>query len=284
MRNKGVVISLAAMVLIGTMITKGTYNFIEKNSGGSTAQVTAAALDGAGEALVQAAPLGAEEAGQEPAFDMGEAGEGSPGDLEEGVKEKDHMPGPMADSGEGVKEDAAVLAEGAMAQALSLEEQETQAERSLLDTGKTSGEQPLEMEAGEEDWDSQSYYVKRLDDLDSQIKKSREKQPEANVHSSVKSAASNELKLWDSELNDIYNGILKTLDKEESQALVKEEREWLKERDVLAMEAALNSTGGSSESIEYTLSLIESTRARAYELARRYGQALGEQSGQEGMD
>lgn len=194
------------------------------------------------------------------------------------------MPGPMADSGEGVKEDAAVLAEGAMAQALSLEEQETQAERSLLDTGKTSGEQPLEMEAGEEDWDSQSYYVKRLDDLDSQIKKSREKQPEANVNSSVKSAASNELKLWDSELNDIYNGILKTLDKEESQALVKEEREWLKERDVLAMEAALNSTGGSSESIEYTLSLIESTRARAYELARRYGQALGEQSGQEGMD
>ena len=84
MRNKGVVISLAAMVLIGTMITKGTYNFIEKNSGGSTAQVTAAALDGAGEALVQAAPLGAEEAGQEPAFDMGEAGEGSPGDLEIG--------------------------------------------------------------------------------------------------------------------------------------------------------------------------------------------------------
>ncbi len=90
----------------------------------------------------------------------------------------------------------------------------------------------------------------------------------------MKSAAANELKLWDSELNDIYNAILERLEKEESEALVKEEREWLKERDVLAMEAAKKSAGSSNESIEYTFSLVESTRKRAYELAERYGQAL----------
>ena len=48
----------------------------------------------------------------------------------------------------------------------------------------------------------------------------------------------------------------------------------LKMREQPAMEAAKKSAGSSNESIEYTFSLVESTRKRAYELAERYGQAL----------
>lgn len=121
----------------------------------------------------------------------------------------------------------------------------------------------------------QSYYEKRLEDLDIQIQKNKEKQTDVNANSSVKSAASNELKLWDSELNLIYNAILERLDKEDSEKLVEEQREWLKQRDRRAMKAAKKSAGGSGESIEYTISLTEFTRERAYELAQTYaGQLL----------
>ena len=50
----------------------------------------------------------------------------------------------------------------------------------------------------------------------------------------------------------------------------------MKTRDGLAMEAAKNSQGGSSESVEYTVSLTESTRQRAYELIEIYADELAE--------
>ena len=40
------------------------------------------------------------------------------------------------------------------------------------------------------------------------------------------------------------------------------------------MEAAQKTAGGSGESIEYTVSLMESTRQRAYELAEQYAWLL----------
>lgn len=57
---------------------------------------------------------------------------------------------------------------------------------------------------------------------------------------------------------------------------MEQQRAWLKERDSAAVEAAKNSAGGSSESLEYTASLAESTRARAYELAELYKAELAD--------
>lgn len=118
--------------------------------------------------------------------------------------------------------------------------------------------------------ESVSYYKKRLNDLDSQIQKNKTAQDSVNINNSAKSAASNELKLWDGELNTIYNEILDRLDKDRSASLVEEQRAWMKERDGLAMEAAKNSAGGSAESVEYIVSQIESTRQRAYDLVECY--------------
>ena len=129
--------------------------------------------------------------------------------------------------------------------------------------------------------DEDTIYLRRLKELDAQIQKSRETQNTAasagSSNSLAKNAASNELKLWDSELNAIYNEILKHLDEEQTQELVSAERQWMKNRDADAVEAAKNSAGGSLESVEYTASLASSTRARAYELVSLYGSVLTEQ-------
>ena len=114
-------------------------------------------------------------------------------------------------------------------------------------------------------------YRARLDELDLQIQKIRSSETEATTYS-MKTAAENELKLWDSELNNIYNDILNYLDEEQTRELVSAEREWMKERDAKAVEAAKNSAGGTLEGLEYTASLAESTRQRAYALADMYEQ------------
>ncbi len=120
-----------------------------------------------------------------------------------------------------------------------------------------------------------SYYLNRLRELDVQVQKNRQNQSVSNNYS-AKKAAENELKLWDNELNVIYGEIMERLDASQASSLVDEEREWMKERDRLAAEAAKASAGGSMESVEYTISLAESTRLRAYELIELYGHLLCE--------
>ena len=82
--------------------------------------------------------------------------------------------------------------------------------------------------------------------------------------------ADSELKLWDNELNLIYNAVKDDLDDGEAADLVEEERAWIRERDRKAIDAAKASAGGSLESVEDTASLADSTRERAYELLDRY--------------
>lgn len=115
-----------------------------------------------------------------------------------------------------------------------------------------------------------SYYRNRLSDLEAQIQKNRENQGSFSNNSSAKNMASNELKLWDSELNAIYDEILEHLDEKQAGNLVAEEREWMKERDRIAAEASKAVAGASLESVEYIASQAESTKLRAYELLDEY--------------
>lgn len=123
------------------------------------------------------------------------------------------------------------------------------------------------------------YYI-RLTELDAQIQKNRAAQNAANTAAAdsalARNTADNELKLWDSELSAVYNAILKSLDEKQTQELVAAERQWMKNRDAAAVEAAKNSAGGSHESVEYTASLAQSTRTRAYELVTLYASVLAE--------
>lgn len=291
MKNKGILISMAAVLVIGILITKSTHNFIEKDSSGSgmaAAQVVTEATGAAEDRAEGSEETGADiEEDMEPAL----AGGGAEAAPQEAALLMDEIPlEPQAGS---------ALSSGMFPDPLGDPDLQNKS-RSMpdMDGGDKSvymetaavpitpldppadamddevAEAEVNMAKDTPDQESQSYYTKRLKDLDSQIEKSHDVQETANANNSARSTASNELKLWDSELNSIYNAILERLGKERAQELVEQQRRWLKERDSIAMEAAKNSSGGSSESLEYTVSLIESTRARAYELAEIYGAEL----------
>ncbi len=127
----------------------------------------------------------------------------------------------------------------------------------------------------QEESSTENPYLIRLQELDAQIRKNRDSQGTAAAGAVLsREAASGELKLWETELNAIYDAAADRLDDRKTEELIAGQREWLKKRDAAAVEAAKNSAGGSRESVEYTVSLTESTRARAYELAETYGNVL----------
>lgn len=115
-------------------------------------------------------------------------------------------------------------------------------------------------------------YRQRLEDLDAQIQKVREQETDSNVYS-IKTSAETELKMWESELNTIYNALLELLPQEDAAGLAAEQREWMKNRDIKAAESSGRS--GGVDRIGYAATLVSVTRDRAYELAGRYEEANG---------
>jgi uncharacterized protein YecT (DUF1311 family) len=118
-----------------------------------------------------------------------------------------------------------------------------------------------------------AFYQKHLVSLDEQIKKIREESGDSNTYS-MKALADKELKLWNMEQNTIYDTIAQTLSDEERESLESSQQNWVKTRDAKAVDAAKKFSGGSLEGLEYTASLAESTRERAYELVKEYSDVL----------
>lgn len=116
-------------------------------------------------------------------------------------------------------------------------------------------------------------YKKRLEDLSAQIKKLRSGDGSSNAYS-VKTSAETELKMWESEMNTIYNALLDSMPEEDAALLAQEQQEWLKSREGTAV--GNSGKGGTSvEGIEYMASLVSLTKDRAYELADRYEELNG---------
>lgn len=124
-----------------------------------------------------------------------------------------------------------------------------------------------------------AYYQKHLAELDARIQKMRENSGDSNTYS-MKGLADKELKLWNQEMNAIYTAVSDGLDDEARQALEEAQRTWIKDRDAKAEETAKKYSGGSLEGLEYTASLAESTRGRAYDLVDEYMEALSDTEGQ----
>lgn len=117
------------------------------------------------------------------------------------------------------------------------------------------------------------YFRKHLKELDVQIKKMREDSADANTYS-MKALADKELKLWNREQNTIYETISESLSDDSKRKLEASQQSWIKDRDIKAEEAAKKYSGGSLEELEYTASLAESTRQRAYSLIEEYKEFL----------
>ena len=94
----------------------------------------------------------------------------------------------------------------------------------------------------------------------------------------MKEAAVVVFKGWNDELNKVYKLLMSKLSKKEQVKLRNEEKAWIKRKEKAAEEAADrfcetvngNKLCGTGYGLEYTGSLINSTRDRAIELSKRY--------------
>ena len=94
----------------------------------------------------------------------------------------------------------------------------------------------------------------------------------------MKEAAVAIFKGWDNELDKVYKLLMSKLSKKEQLKLRNEEKAWIKRKERAAEEAADrfcetvngNKLCGTGYGLEYTGSLINSTRDRAIELSKRY--------------
>lgn len=94
----------------------------------------------------------------------------------------------------------------------------------------------------------------------------------------MKEAAVVIFKGWDNELNKVYKLLMSKLSKKEQLKLRNEERAWIKRKERAAAEAAdrfcetVNGKKlcGTGYGLEYTESLINSTKNRAIELSKKY--------------
>lgn len=118
-------------------------------------------------------------------------------------------------------------------------------------------------------------YGKKLAEVDSLVEGMKENNVSASTDS-LKNIADYEYRLWDTELNSIYQAVMSGMDEEEAEKLRAEEREWIRKRDSDAKKAASKYKGGTMENLEYVFSLAGSTRSRAYEILEQYGEYLPE--------
>jgi len=113
-------------------------------------------------------------------------------------------------------------------------------------------------------------YLRKLDELDANLKISLKEKYASPVTLDMIEASNEELKQWDDMLNEIYAKLEKQLSKEEMDKLRGEELKWIESRDKKSEEARSEFAGGSIEPFMGMQSLVESTKTRCYELVNEY--------------
>lgn len=133
----------------------------------------------------------------------------------------------------------------------------------------------VENEAVEAEGEGTNLMLERLEDLDEQIAKSQS-QKAGDTTNSQKAASETERKLWEAELSRFLDVLETRLDKEEKDALMKEQNEWIRQRENKALEASGKQNNSVRQELEYNISMADSTRTRVYQLAQEYGEILSE--------
>lgn len=109
-------------------------------------------------------------------------------------------------------------------------------------------------------------YLKKLNDMDES-----DKNADTGITTIEMSEHFAEIyKKWDVELNEIYEVLKSQLSTQQMDKLKEEQRNWIKNRDIIAKEASLKFQGGTMESLEYIATLAGLTKERCYELVENY--------------
>lgn len=299
MKNKGVIISILIILCFGAFVTVNTRRYLAVNmetEAPSEAYKSAMLPDWSSEAARSAPPAPASSAagaaplaagvsapssqdatrGRDQSADASAralsgaaAGQGSSVAQRSSVKQDEADGAAVPEMTGGAVPEAAAMPSPAAAVADSTEEKK---QSSSVAISPLTGSQAASEKKASSTL-TRADYAKKLADLDAQIQKMKDSEVEPNTDS-YKNMADYEYRSWDSELNAIYQELLNCMPEDDAQALRLEEREWMKERDLTARKVISKYNGGTIESLEYTASLADSTRTRAYALLEEYGSYL----------
>lgn len=144
-------------------------------------------------------------------------------------------------------------------------------------TQYTRTEAPTEAltEAAEKVQPTEQAVYTRLQELDQQIEKNHENDKNSTANAR-RAAAETERKLWQAELDRILEHLKERLSAEDWQKLAAEQNKWLVTREEQAVPVTARNSSSTMEELGHQISLAESTRARAYELADTYSEWLAE--------
>jgi uncharacterized protein YecT (DUF1311 family) len=277
-RNRGIWIVIGSILVIGILVTFATFSFVNgKDSTSNSSVVSGYSEDspllkeekaGGSDTVRQISPniMIQKEAQKKSASVETEASS-------ESTASEENMENAQLKDTQGPMMKRALMAEPASEDTDISEESETQSvEPELMITPITPDSKAKTAQVATPD-ESADYFRKHLKELDVQIKKMREDSADSNTYS-MKALADKELKLWNREQNTIYEAISESLPEDSKRKLEASQQSWIKDRDLKAEEAAKKYSGGSLEELEYTASLAESTRARAYDLITEYEEFL----------
>lgn len=317
MKNKGVLLTILLILILGLGITFQIHRFVTEGtdeasavSGQATAseagdipmeaasgvmseallkeaasELTAGAVRAAGarnstdSSADSAAPVEAFSGTEEKMFEepMEAAEDDSVQTAENGVitdsgKTEEHLP--AAASSVSVSSDMPATYEEAVSKKAGQTESRTSAEAAVSgpSVAKTDGPGAENYYLLEETVTYEDFQ-KKLEEADNIMEEMRESNLSSNTDS-LKMTAEYEYRLWDTELNRIYQAVIGLMSEKEAELLRTEERQWIRDRDRNAKQAAGKFKGGTMESLEYTASLANSTRERAYEILEEYGYLL----------
>lgn len=113
-------------------------------------------------------------------------------------------------------------------------------------------------------------FLEELDKLKVDLDSTKDTRYASTVTADLIDAASEEYKLWDNKLNEIYTYLQSILSENEMNKLTQEEIQWITIRDEKSEEAAKKNEGGTTAPLNSAMSLISTTRDRCYELVNNY--------------
>lgn len=277
-RNRGIWIVIGSILVIGILVTFATFSFVKSKDSTTNSSVVSG--------YSEDSPLSKEEkaAGSDtvrqisPDIMMQKEVQKKSAVVEteassESTTSEEYSDTAQLQDTQGPMMKRALMAEPAAGDTEPSEESETQSvgpEPVITPITPDSKAKTAQAAAPDE---SADYFKKHFKELDAQIKKMREDSADSNTYS-MKALADKELKLWNREQNTIYEAISENLPEDSKRKLEASQQSWIKDRDLKAEEAAKKYSGGSLEELEYTASLAESTRERAYELVTEYEEFL----------
>lgn len=113
------------------------------------------------------------------------------------------------------------------------------------------------------------YYLEKLNDIQAKIDKDYNFK-DTNTTYEMRNVSGAQYRMWDDELNEIYNELRKALPSAQMEKLKEEEIKWISQKESDAKNAADQVKGGTLEPVNYSLSLADSTKKRCYELVNNY--------------